>query len=200
MLKKIKNIGLLILVLIALILPNVTSAQDNTVRLTSLDFEPYYGPSLENNGFIAEIIKAAYGRSDYTVEFDFMTWTDALNKAQIGEYDGVFTLWYSHERENFFVYSDALPPNELVFFKTTEDTVSYEKYEDLGKYKIGIVKDYTYPEKFLTAGLEFIEYQDDKELLAGVYGNEVDLGIMDKAQAITAVVPTQSIVFMNSLL
>ncbi len=189
--KKIERIIPILFALFVLLLPNLSLAQNSDevaqnepINLSSSDFPPYYGADLKNNGFIAEIIQVAFDRSGYSVNFDFMNFDEALSEAELGIYDGIFTLWYRQDREEFFAYSDALPSNDIVLCKISEEDISYEEYVDLRQYTIGVVKNYTYPQDFLDAGLNLKEYDNDGEILESLYNNEIDLGIIDKAQAI----------------
>ena len=102
---------------------NVISIEEETktpnmVCLSTINYPPYYGPELENYGFITEIIETAFDRKDYSVEIEFMSWPDALEKTKVGECDGIYTLWYREDREQWYAYSNALPANEVVFCKT----------------------------------------------------------------------------------
>jgi signal transduction histidine kinase/ABC-type amino acid transport substrate-binding protein len=162
---------------------NFVIAQEKVVSLATIDYPPYYGLELENYGFITEIIETAFDKKGYDVEIDFMSWSDALEKTKVGEYDGIFTLWYREDREQWYAYSNALPPNEVVFCKAFSEKITYKEYDELKDYKIGIVKDYTYPNDFLDAGLNTVEYADDLLLLDGLFSENVDLVVIDRAQA-----------------
>ena len=158
--------------------------EEKTVRLAGCEYPPYYGTSLQNNGFITEIITEAFKRKGYKVHVDFLPWKRALKLAKMGKYDGIYTIWYRKEREQWFAYSDPFPPNEIGFYKRREDTIPFATLEDLKPYIIGIVRGYTNPPK-----LEKAEYLIKEEVptdvmnLTKLYHGRIDLALIDKTLA-----------------
>lgn len=60
----------------------------------------------------------------------------ALADAKAGKADGLHGAWYAKEREEWFVYSDKLPGNEVVLYKRKgSEPHSFMGYPDLKPYK-----------------------------------------------------------------
>ena len=159
--------------------------ESKVLQLTTLEYVPYAGESLDNQGIIPSIVAEAFKRVDYNIDVTFLPWTEALEKSKVGEYDGILNAWYTPEREEWAVYSDSLPANELVFATLRNRDISFENYlTDLQEYKIGTVKSYAYPQEFIDSDLEKVESTYDDENLERLFSGEVDLILVDKAQTI----------------
>jgi polar amino acid transport system substrate-binding protein len=106
-----------------------------------------------------------------------------LEGAKIGKYDGLYSVWYRPEREEWFVFSDALPANELGFFKHKDKDISFGSYDELKPYTIGVVRGYALPPGFEEAGLKTSLGNDDEQNMRKLYKRHVALVLIDKIQA-----------------
>jgi len=164
----------------------LTNAQGiaSEINLVTVDYAPFYGPSLPNQGPITEIVTAAFKKAEYQVKVKYVPWARALSDAKAGKADGLHGAWYSQEREEWFVYSDKLPGNEIVLFKRkgTEPQV-FTSYTDLQPYKIGVVRGYVNPPEFDAANIRTEEANSDKLNLTKLAKGRVDLILIDRAIA-----------------
>jgi polar amino acid transport system substrate-binding protein len=172
---------LLAAILVYLIYSLPVVANENKVVLAYVDYPPYYGKSLENGGPITEIIVQAYNKVGYGVKLEFVPWARGLAGAKEGTFDGLFTAWYRKDREQWFVFSAPLPPNEIVFYKRKEDNIKFNSFDDLKSYKIGVVRGYSNPHGFKEANLGIEEVTTDMQNLVKLAKNRIDLALMDKA-------------------
>jgi len=155
-----------------------------TVTLATLDWQPYVGSDMPGYGFNAEIVTEAYKRMGYTVKIEFLSWDDAVNKTQQGEFDGLFPEYYSKERAEEFLYSDFFSNSLLVFYKRKDAKISYASLKDLISYRIGVVKGYINTEEFDSADyLNKVEFNSDVESLNNLVEGKVDLIVIDKLVA-----------------
>ncbi|HOO47082.1 MAG TPA: transporter substrate-binding domain-containing protein, partial [Deltaproteobacteria bacterium] len=155
-----------------------------TVTLATLDWQPYVGSDMPGYGFNAEIVTEAYKRMGYTVKIEFLSWDDAVNKTQQGEFDGLFPEYYSKERAEEFLYSDFFSNSLLVFYKRKDAKISYASLKDLISYRIGVVKGYINTEEFDSADyLNKVEFNSDLESLNNLVEGKVDLIVIDKLVA-----------------
>lgn len=175
------NFKLLLGIFICLVHPLPALAYENKVVLAYVEYPPYYGKSLENGGPVAEIIVQAYNKVGYGVTLKFVPWARGLKGTKLGTYDGLFTAWYSKDREQWFVFSDPLLPNELGFYKRKGESIKFDSFEDFRPYKIGIVRGHIYPLGFKEADLKTYEAATDKENLLLVLMNRIDLALTDRA-------------------
>jgi len=162
------------------------SAQGNAteINLVTVEYPPFYGAELPNEGPITEIVSRAFEKKGHQLNVKYIPWARALSDAKAGKADGVHGAWYSKEREEWFVYSDKLPGNEIVLFKRkgTEPT-TFTGYEKLKAYKIGVVRGYVNPPGFDEAGLRTEEASSDKLNLTKLAKERVDLVLADRAIA-----------------
>ena len=155
-------------------------ASEKTINLAATEYPPYYGKDLENHGFMTELVVEAFARVDYDVTVKFLPWKRALESTKTGKHDGLFTVWYREEREEWFVFSDPLPANELGFYKRKDRDISYQNYDDLKPFSIGVVRGYASPPGFDDAGLKTSLANDDEQNLRKLQKGRVDLVLIDK--------------------
>jgi polar amino acid transport system substrate-binding protein len=156
------------------------AAGDQNISIVATEYPPYYGSELQNKGFITEIVIAAFDRSGYDASVRFLPWQRAFDGTKAGNYPVLYTMWYRKEREQWFEFSDALPPNEMVFFKRVGDDISFNKFEDLKPYTIGVVRGYANPPGFDEAGLTTEVVTDDTLNLNKLLRGRIDLVLIDK--------------------
>ncbi len=155
-------------------------AADQTLKLAATEYPPFYGKDLKNHGFITEIIATAFERTGYQIDVKFLPWNRALEKTKDGAYDGLFTVWYREEREQWFVYSDPLPANEIGFYKRVADEIYFANYHDLQSYRIGVVRGYVNPPGFDEAELKTIVVVDDETNFRKLAKGRIDLVLTDR--------------------
>ncbi len=155
-------------------------AADNSLKLAATEYPPFYGKELKNHGFITEIIATAFERSGYQIDVKFLPWNRALEKTKDGAYDGLFTVWYRQEREQWFVYSDPLPANEVGFYRRVADEIHFANYHDLQSYRIGVVRGYVNPPGFDEAELKTIVVVDDETNFRKLAKGRIDLVLTDR--------------------
>ena len=171
---------LLVGILICLIYSLPAGANENKVVLAYVDYPPYYGKNLVNGGPITEIIIHSYNNVGYEVKLEFVPWARGLKGAKEGTYDGLFSAWYRKDREQWFVFSSPLPPNEIGFFKRKGENINIDSFDDLKPYRIGIVLGYSNPPGFKEANLKIQEVSTDKQNLLKLAMNRIDLAMTDK--------------------
>lgn len=158
-------------------------AEGKTLNIAATEWPPFYGAELEDNGFMSEIIRTAFDRSGYAAEIEFLPWKRALSSAQTGKHDALYTVWFREERKEWFLFSEALPANELVFFKRKESEITSSEYGELKDYTIGVVRGYAPPPGFEEAGLSTALSNNDSENLRKLAKGRVDLVLTDRIVA-----------------
>jgi polar amino acid transport system substrate-binding protein len=175
------NNTLLIGALLCLASAPVTAGE---INLVTVDYPPFYSPTLPNEGPITEIVTTAFKNVGYQVNVKYVPWARAMADAKAGKADGLHGAWYKKEREEWFVYSDKMPGNEIVLFKRKgEEPQSFSSYEDLQPYKIGVVRGYKNPPEFDAADLRTYEANSDTLNLTKLAKGRVDLILVDRALA-----------------
>jgi polar amino acid transport system substrate-binding protein len=80
-----------------------------TLRLvTGPDYKPFTDPGLPQGGMHAEIVQAAFAKVGDQVTIAFEPWARGYADAERGVYDATFPYAHTAEREQGFLYSEAL--------------------------------------------------------------------------------------------
>ena len=156
--------------------PHHIVAQEKKIELATDTWHPYYGPDLENGGFLTELAKEAFKRTGYDCEVKFVPWKRAFEVAKIGNYDGLLGAYFTEERLEFFVYSEPLSEVKVTFFSKKGRNITYRELKDLSPYMIGIVRGYHHTDEFETADyLTKIETADTENNLRILLAERIDL-------------------------
>jgi polar amino acid transport system substrate-binding protein len=156
------------------------SAEERNLHIASTNFPPYYGPELREKGFVSEVITEAFANSGYGVNIEFFPWKRAYEGTKLGDYDALFTVWHRPEREEWFHFSDPLPPNEVGFFRRQDREIPSISLEALSDYLIGTVRGYALPPFFAEGELSISTFTDDESNLRGLTRGRVDLVLGDR--------------------
>ena len=152
-----------------------------TVRLATLNWSPYIGQTLKDEGYAAELIRTAFHRVGYQVEFFYMPWQRAIKTVTEGSYDGLCPAYYTKQRAVDFSLSKEFPAGPLVFLKRKEATITYHRLEDLKPYKIAVVRGYANTKAFDEAKfLQKSHTNSDQTGYRRLLFGSVDLWLADK--------------------
>ncbi|MCG8636812.1 MAG: transporter substrate-binding domain-containing protein [Desulfobacterales bacterium] len=128
---------------------HVIGAEAKTITLATVEWEPYYGPSLENDGFTVDLSRAAFQKAGYSLKIEYMPWKRAIVLGEQGKkYQGVFGAYYNDERNKIFVFSDTFASSGVGLFSRKGENISYKTLKDLAPYKVGVIKGYANTEAF----------------------------------------------------
>jgi polar amino acid transport system substrate-binding protein len=163
---------------------SLSLAGEGKLEIAATEYPPYYGKDLENGGFLTEIVVEALKRAGYDAEIKFLPWTRAFEGTKAGKHDGLYSVWYRKEREEWCVYSDPIPPaNETGFYKRKDKDISFKTIEDLKPYTIGVGRGYGLPPGFEEASLKISRVKDDEVSLRKLHKGRVDLVLTDRILA-----------------
>lgn len=158
---------------------------DKEVRLTTLQWPPYSGQQLAEQGASVAVAKAAFAAMGYQLHVDFFPWSRAVAQAKRDEaYVGYFPEYYSDEIAADFIYSHPIGSGPLGFAEQKDATVSWSTLHDLRAFRIGVVQDYVNTEDFdnlAKAGILQTEAViNDKSNLLKVISGRIDLAVIDR--------------------
>ena len=123
-------------------------AGEKHISAVTEPWPPYMGPKLIDNGFLPQVLEAAFNRAGYSVEVEFKAWDDALNDVKTGKKDVLCGAYYAAEREQYLVYSRPITEAQDVLFAKVGKKISYRQLSDLKPYKIGVVSGAVHGRKF----------------------------------------------------
>ena len=156
-------------------------AEEKSISLATLEWEPYVGKKLKHYGFTSEIVAEAFKRTGYKVKVTFMPWARVLQEVRKGKYDAAYPAYYSDERAKMYALSNPFAEGPLVFYKRKEAVISFRSLQDLKPYRIGVVRGYVNSPEFdaadyLTKDIANSDEINLKKLLKG----RLDLVVIDK--------------------
>ncbi len=182
---------LLILILFSLF--TAVSASADTLRLASLEWEPYVGAGLPDQGYAAAVVRAACARRGVAVEIDFLPWARALELARRGDYHGLFPEYYDESRKTDFVFSAPIPGGPVALYARRDRGIRYgvdphadldAAFRSIASYKVGVVRGYLNNPVFDAATyLTKEETTSDESNLRKLFYRRVDLVFIDRMVA-----------------
>ncbi len=156
----------------------------DAVFLSSLDWPPYTYNKLHNQGFVTYLVKQTFDKAKIKANVDFFPWQRTLYYGkESSKYIGYFPEYYSPSIEKSFYFSNPIGSSPLGIIYNREKPLSWNKIEDLKKYKIGVVNGYVNTieiDKLINQGKLKIEgVTSDIQNIQKVSTNRIDLAIID---------------------
>jgi polar amino acid transport system substrate-binding protein len=146
------------------------------ITIATLDYAPWTGKNLKNNGFVNHVITEAFQRKGYTVKFTYLPWKRAVTEAKSGQYSALSYVYWSKLRDKEFYLSAPISEEKIVFFHLKSNPIKdWKTLEDLKNYKFGATRGYTYTKEFwdaanskrLMVDVTNSDIQNFKKLLSG---------------------------------
>lgn len=132
------------LLLLCLALPVRAADAPKVMRLASLEWLPYVGSELEQQGLSTVIAGAAARKFGYTVQVDYFPWTRAM---QLGlrdaRYDGYFPAYYTKERARQCYFSGPIGSSTIGLAYLKSAPVQWQTLQDLSPLTIAVVAGYS---------------------------------------------------------
>jgi polar amino acid transport system substrate-binding protein len=129
-------------------------ADDKMVRIAITNFPPFeWQENGKTVGADADTALQVFTRAGYKVEFVLVPWKRAVSSTENGEFDALMSIKATPEREQKFMFSDALAYTQNFIFKRKDFEVNATKISELKPYKIGTIDGYAYGAEFDNAGL-----------------------------------------------
>jgi polar amino acid transport system substrate-binding protein len=114
------------------------------LRLASLEWLPYVGPGLAQDGLSGAVAAAVAKRIGYTAKIDYFPWTRAM---QVGREDegfaGYFPAYYTEERARQCHFSAPMGYSTLGLAYLKDKPLKWQVASDLVGMRIGVVAGYS---------------------------------------------------------
>lgn len=132
---------------ILLLLVVSVPAYSETVYLASLDWPPYSGKQLQQQGASVAVATAAFAAMGHELKVDFLPWTRAVKSSSQADskYLGYFPE-YAYESDTFS-FSDVMGLSPLGIVENKAKPVTWETTADFSKINLGVVQDYVNTEE-----------------------------------------------------
>lgn len=124
-------------------------AQEKTVSLATLEWPPYVGAALPEEGATTAVIKKAFETAGYKVEVIFLPWKRAVEEtAEAGGKFDAFYPGYNCNQKPGLVSSESLGSSPLGFAENAEAPLAWSSLDDLAGKRVGTVQGYTNTAEF----------------------------------------------------
>lgn len=161
----------------ALVIALPLTVQAQTVDLTTMNWPPFYGDSLEKGGFISAIVDEALAESGYDSTVEFTAWQTALDNVKSGEKDAILGGYYSEERAQEYYFSIPIYTVLAGLIKKPDFPLNnYDSFETLDQYSIGKLKGSVIGESFDNFPFSDLkEYLEVSDAIKALDSGEVQL-------------------------
>lgn len=130
-------------------LPAAAADAPKTMRLATLEWLPYVGTIVPQDGLSATVVTSAARQAGYGVKFDFLDWTVAVEKGNKDPaFAGYFPEYYTDELAKKCYMSAPIGKSTLGLATLKDNPVQWNAMSDLNKLTIGVVEGYSNGEAF----------------------------------------------------
>lgn len=121
---------------LGLSLASTSHAQE--ISLTTTDWAPFYGSSLDRGGFVSAIVAESLKASGYSSNIVFSDWTEAFEKVKVGEKDMLVGAYFSEDRARDFHISIPIYSLMTGVIKKQDFPLNFvNSFDELNNYKLG---------------------------------------------------------------
>jgi polar amino acid transport system substrate-binding protein len=120
-----------------------------TIVLTTLEWPPYVGKALPQQGGSAAVVRAALHAVGVEVRFKFVPWPRAVQLGTYGkDYAGYFPAYFEEERSRAALISKPIGSSPLGLARQATRNLPWNSLDDLVHYRIGVVEGYVNTAEF----------------------------------------------------
>ncbi len=161
-----------------------TEKQDsNVIKIATSPYEPYI--VYENDAFSGidvEMIRKAFSASGYAVQFQLVPWDTSVNMIKDKISNILPTIGYREDRLSYLIYSEPYRvQSEFCFYTHKASHIQIARFEDLEKFKLGMVHGYNYFEKLRSdQRVEKVYFSRDEVLIKQLLNQHLDVIVMNQ--------------------
>ena len=153
-----------------------------TLTLTSLDWPPYSGKSLPDQGASIAVVKAAVEAMGHSLKVEFYPWSRTVHLAKTYKKIVGYFPEYKFDSTDI-IFSDKIGTGPLGFVENVADPITWSSLNDLKSYKIGVVRGYVNTVEFdamvASGEIQADEAKSDALNLKKVATKRVPLAVID---------------------
>ncbi|WP_166263412.1 substrate-binding periplasmic protein [Marinobacter caseinilyticus] len=174
-------------VILGLAAPVLADDKDRrpVVTIATGDWQPYVDSGSADYGPLGRVIKVAFDRAGYDVQYQVFPWTRNAMIVANGDFDAMMPYYCSEARAKAYLCSDAIVAGEQVVFHRTDTRFDWSAIDDLSGYNIGATLGYFYGGAFEQAEhsgqLRVVRIAEDERNLKLLLRGRIDLYPQDLA-------------------
>lgn len=159
------------------------TASAETWKITSLDWQPYSGSDLSNQGNSVQKLKSLLKKEGIDLVVEFYPWERSQKLAGTKDYVGYFPAW-PEEVDKGFTASAPVDWSNLGIMVNSDSSVKWKDIDDLFRNNVvGIVSTYVYPENVQQAMKKYPQNVDksidETELMKKLSGKRFSAALTD---------------------
>ncbi|MFC4161326.1 substrate-binding periplasmic protein [Chitinimonas lacunae] len=136
-------------VLVSLLASAALAAEEREMLIATLEWPPYVGAALPQQGLSARIVSEAAKAAGYRVRYRYYPWNRAV---YLGQHDpshvGYFPAYYTEERAKTCHFTASIGPSPVGFVERRDAPVAWTTLADLRAIPIGVVDGYANGQEF----------------------------------------------------
>ncbi|WP_092026882.1 substrate-binding periplasmic protein [Marinobacter zhejiangensis] len=172
----------LLQLILALTIVSSPQGRAETVMLTSLEWPPYSGEELPNQGTAIEVARAAFQAAGHTLLVDFFPWSRTIATVQTSENHIGYLPEYKFDTD-VFVMSAPIGISTVGFAERRSAPVHWDNLDDLSMVTVGVVQDYAntpdLDARIAAGSIQVSEAITDSQNLLKLAAGRVDLVVID---------------------
>jgi polar amino acid transport system substrate-binding protein len=180
--RHVRALGLLLLCLAS---PVRAADAPAVMRLTSLEWPPFVGSRLEQEGLSTVIASSAARKSGYLLQVDYFPWARAM---RIGlrdtRYAGYFPAYYTEERARHCYFSEPIGTSTIGLAYLNSAPLQWQTLQDLSSLRIAVVAGFSngasFDEMMRNGRLHVDASPSDMLNLRKLLAGRVDAVVIDK--------------------
>lgn len=180
----ILNMRKLLQVIFALTALSSPMGYAETVTLTSLEWPPYSGKELPNQGTAIDVARAAFQAAGHTLRVEFFPWSRTIATVHASDHHVGYLPEYQYNTDDF-VMSAPIGTSTVGFAERTSAPVHWDDLDDLSTVTIGVVQDYAntadLDARIAAGSIQVSEAITDSQNLLKLAAGRVDLAVIDPA-------------------
>ena len=156
---------------------------EKEITILSSNYPPHiYAENGDIKGIRVEIMTELFKRMGYKYVPDIVPWARAVVMIKEGKADGICSIWYKPEREEFLYYPKfpyVLEVQAIYQPKGTKE-IYYRNLNDFKGLKVGIIRGFSFPKEFMESSLfEIQTVATDKQNFIKLAKGRLDIVISD---------------------
>ncbi len=161
----------------------VACAED--VVISTGEFAPWTGEKLPGGGYVNRVVREAFRRQGVTVKFKYVPWQRALEELHSGTVQAS-SFWADDPAriKDYMLSAPVSEHRELLFHRKDKALSKWRRLADLGKYRFGATRSYTYTKEFwdlAKKGTLKVEVSaDDESSIRKMLAGRIDIFPMDE--------------------
>jgi polar amino acid transport system substrate-binding protein len=150
------------------------SSLSKTLTVAIGEFPPHTSGLNPDYQRLQQPVTEVFESLGYDVKYTYTSWARALKGVKSGKFDITYPWFETEERKAEFVVSEPLLVQKVVFFHRKDNNFDWQKNEDLEKYVLGSVVDYTARKVLFDMGLTPFTGNTDTYIFKLLYKGRID--------------------------